>query len=467
MNEDELKALQLKEEQEKAAMLETIKSEVTKIVSDSLKNHITQKEADEKLEKMNKDISKLNLNLDETKTLKESIDEIIENQNKTKESIETIGLAVKTLQERGTSNSRKTIGLGDLFKNALIENGLTEKNEDLSKYGGDVIRLKINNASNKSLAKIETKSAIDMTTALMLLPGSDPGTNVGYLTDYSMRNVLLNASKDMSLLDILPVTPISDKYFGVVVEYTEFDGTATTGEDASAGKSSFLLKTIQFQVFKINTYYHIPEENLEDIDGLAAKINRIGKNAMTKQINEQILNTTGDGSTAIKGMLVSGNYTAFASATYAATVELANIVNLIGKMKLQAELTDDNVNVVGLNPTQVDEIEQQKDALGNSLLDRSVKFDAVGNLMSIKGLLVFKSKKITANTCIVFSNEAAEVGLRRDFEAIIGLDSDDLTTGMRTIVLSVRLAMGVGKPSAIIYSSNITNDVTTITYTGA
>jgi hypothetical protein len=452
-----------KEAEEK--MFNAIEAKMKSLIEDAYKGLSTKKEIDKRFEDFNKEI-KEQLNVDEFKKLNESVLTIIKNQEEQKKTQEVQGIALKKIQETGVTQNKGKMGIGDILLVALKENDLLEKNEDLSNISGEeVFKIKGTDKRRGTIASVESKSVIDMTTALAMAPGSTPGTNIGSITAYQMREVLLNASKDMSAFDVFPVTPITDKYFGVIVEYDKYDGTATTDENTPAGQSSFELKTIEHKVFKINTYYHVSEENLEDIPTLVAKINRIGNDRINQKVNTKIFATTGNGITDIKGMLASGNYTAFVASTYAATVEDANLINLIGKMKLQAEETDDNINVVALHPRQVDEIEQNKDAIGNSLMDRSVIFDNLGRLVSIKGCLVFKTKKITAGTCAVFSNEAAEIGLRKGISAIIGLDSDDLTNGMRTIVISIRAAFGVGKPSSIIYCSNITTDLEIINAT--
>lgn len=449
---------QEKEQKEKDELLKVIQGTIQEALTNNEKNLYTKEQLDTKLGEINKEIAK-NLNTEDIKKLNTDVTEMLKEQSAIKESLETQAIEIKKLGDNGGSKT-EPLKLGDIIAKQLTEQGYLEKNEGLSNLAGvDVMRVKGNSNATKSLVNFETKAAIDMTTALMLLPGSDPGTSIGYMTAYQMQEVLLNSSTDMSMLEVLPVTPITDKYFGVVVEYTEVDGTATTAENAAAGQSSFLLKTEEFKVFKINTYFKTSEENLEDISTLVAKMNRIGADRIKQKVNEKILAATGNGTTDIKGMLVVGNFTAFASATYANSVKAANTINLIGKMKLQAELTDDKVNVVILNPADIDIIEQDKDAIDNSVNDRSVVFDSLGRLVSIKGLLVVKTKKMTSNTCVVMSNEAAEVGLRKGINVVIGLDSDDLTKGMRTLVIGTRLAMGVGKASAIIYSASITGDV--------
>jgi hypothetical protein len=145
------------------------------------------------------------------------------------------------------------------------------------------------------------------------------------------------------------------------------------------------------------------------------------------------------------------------------TVPDANIVDLIGKLALQAELADQDVNTVIVHPSRLNAVRQGKDQLGNSLTNRNVVFDAFGNVVSIWGLTVIKNKAQTVDRVTVLWNEAAEIGLLEDISFEIGTNASDLTEGMRTIVFWMRAAFGVGKPGAIFLSSDPDTDIATIT----
>lgn len=456
MTQEEINALLAKVGEEAKGKIEAFKSEFKNIVESVEKGTVKKEDVDKQLSDLTEKINS---------ELPENIQKLVAKQfDEINEVVKSQGAEITALKEKGTKqNDGRPLRISEMLKNELIEQGIAVKNEAASeKYGRDVYMIKDSKSTRKGIAKMQSKSAIDMTTALTFVPGTN--TSIGYLTDYVAKDVLLNQSNDTHMLDVLPVTPVNDKYFGVVVENTEVDGTATTDENSGAGKSSFKLSTIEYKVFKINTYYHVSEEQLEDVDQLMSKIERRGINNLKSKIDTKILGTTGDNSTDIRGMYATSGttYTAFDN-TITDTVKDASIIDLIDKMKLQAIKSDDEVNAVILHPSDISRIETEKDADGNSLNNRSVVYDKMGNLISIKGLAVIRNKKQTANTTCVMWSEAAEIGLRRDVEMVIGLDSDDLTTGMRTVVLSVRLAFGPSKPSAIIYSDNISDDVAAIT----
>jgi hypothetical protein len=128
-------------------------------------------------------------------------------------------------------------------------------------------------------------------------------------------------------------------------------------------------------------------------------------------------------------------------------------------MVLQANNADEDVNVVILHPSRLNSLRQRNDLLGNSANNRNVKYDDNGNVTSIWGLTVISTKKQSVDQVTVMWNEAAEIGIREDVMFEIGLDGNDLTEGMRTIVFWMRAAFGVGKPGAIFLSTDPTNDI--------
>lgn len=350
-------------------------------------------------------------------------------------------------------------GFGTILRKSLEKEGLIEEQVIDSLNGKKAIMLK---GYDKNDTRVSVKSAIDMTTALAVQPGATPGTAIGSITDYKMRDVMIDLTKDTHVMQFLPTDPIVDKYMGVLVEYDYFDGSALKTEGSASAKSSIEFKTIEFKVFTFATHFRVSKENLADIPRLESKLNRIAPDKIKTTFDTAVLAATGDNSATVKGMYVSGNYTPFVAADFAQTVESANIIDLIRKMKLQAHNADQDVNVVILHPSQIDEIEGLKDLMHNYLEARSVVYDANGKLVRIHGLSVVVNKIPTTNKVTVMWNEAAEIGLREDINFEIGLNGSDLTEGMRTIVFEMRAAFGVSKPAAIIVSTDPATDINTI-----
>ena len=445
----EEKDLLQKVNEETAKAIESFKNEYKEIATKAAEGKISKEDVDKQLselEKKSKDFT--------SEELKKLSDELSVVQEELKEA----QLKIKRFEDNGLSNNAnyEKKGIGTLLRKSLEKDGLLEEYVVDSVNGRKAVMMK---GWDKKDTRHSVKAAIDMTTALTLTPGVTTGTNIGYLTDYKMRDVQISLTKDVHMVQVLPTDPIMDKYMGVLVEYEYTDGSGTKDEAIASGKSSIKFKTIEYKVFTIATHFRVSKENLADIDRLESKLNRIAPDKILSTFDNKILSATGDNSTDVQGMYADGNFTAFNASEFAESVENANYIDLIRKMKLQAHNDDQDVNTVILHPTIIDEIESLKGSDRNYLQSRGIIFDNEGNLIRVHGLFVVKNKKQTVDRVTVMWNEAAEIGIREDINFEVGLDGNDLTEGMRTIVFEMRAAFGVGKPNAIIVSSDPATDI--------
>lgn len=431
-----------------------------------------QKEATDAVNKFTEQYKEIATKAAEGKMDKKAVDEALvaletKSQEFTNKQLETVNAELlkvsaelKALKEVPQEKKVEKQGIGTLLRKSLEKEGYTQEVVIDPLTGKKALTVK---GWDRPDLKLQTKVAVDMTTALSLIPGSTPGTSVGYLTDYSkMKDVQINLTKDIHAVQFLPTDPIVNKYMGVLVEHTYYDGAAAKAEGSAATQSSIKFKTVEFKAIEYATYFRVSKENLSDLPRLESKLNRIAPDKILGTLDSAIFSTTGDNSATAWGMYYAGNYVAF-SATGLGTVTGANIINLIGKMVLQAQLADEDVNIVILHPSRLSEIRNEKNELADSVTDRNVVFDNQGNVVSIWGLRVILTKKQTINQVTVMWNEAAEIGILEDASFEIGTNGSDLTEGMRTIVFWMRAAFGVGKPGAIFLSSDPDTDISLIT----
>lgn len=413
-----------------------IKEEYTKVMTDLANGLIDKEGLDKALEELTEKSSGLT---------KEVAEQLVKDVNE-------IGIRIQAIQEIGAKNDKAKKSFRDIIEDGLKEAGLikTIKGGGEDKEDIRVIDY-LADSGRKATPLITLKSAIDMTTPLSY---GDVEIGSPFKTVYDPSLVQIPLNNDTHVTQIFPIMNIKTKYFGILVEITYVDGSDTKAENTASDKSSVIFKTEEFKVFTIPTNFHISEEQLEDVDYLLDELSRLAPDKINTKFDSKVLSASGDGSTDIKGLFVAGNHTAFTVATYTDTVPDANILDLIGKMKLQASLTNFAPNVVLLHPQMIDEIEGLKDLNENSLFNRTVKYDPNGNLNFIKGLKVISSKQMGTNTVFVGSSEAAKIGVRRDMTMVIGLDSDDLTKRMRTVVFGMRAAFGVRQAGAMIYEDD-------------
>lgn len=427
-------------------------SAIEKAKSGELDTEEQRKEQDDKLEEMRKGLDT---------SITESMLEKITDQVK-------LEVNAKLEKSKLTDSPKESMSFGNAVYEILKAGGYIEEYTDgdtnkkcerlnIFKGGRKSITIDTEKLDSATKEKIN-KAAIEMTPALALLPGSDPGTNIGFLTDYSMRPVGLNMTMDTHLIDVLPAFPTNKAYIGVEVDYGYEDGAAVKAPNTAAAKSSAKFKTEQFKVFDIPTFFHMALNTFDDVPRFLARLELKARDAIKSQIDEQSMNDDGDNDAKIKGMLVDGNHVDYDVDDRGGSVKAANVVDAIDDMALQAELADENVNIVIMHPSDVRIARNAKDANNNNIADRRLTFNG-GELTHISGLFIVKTKKRTKNTAIVMWSEHAEYGVRSGFEITIGLENDDLTKRMRTILVMVRVAFGVAKPSSIFYMDNITDAI--------
>jgi len=148
--------------------------------------------------------------------------------------------------------------------------------------------------------------------------------------------------------------------------------------------------------------------------------------------------------------------------TYTATVNDANIIDLIAKAKLQCSGSKYLADAVIMHPTDIDNMGALKDANDNSILDRRVKWDNLGNPSMVSGMKIIASTSQTVDTLGVVASKQLIIGMRKEMTLEIGHNATDLTEGQKTVVIKIRLAFGVRDKAAIIYSDGIAADVAAI-----
>jgi len=446
---------------EEKALLEKVNAEATAAVTKFTEQYkeIATKAAEGKMSKKEVDAELLALETKSQKFTNDQFAQLNEKMSQVEQELISARAELKAAKELPKQNLNKKSGFGTILRESLEKDGLIE--EVVIDPITNKKAVTIKNWSRNDL-KIQTKAAIDMTSALTLLPGATPGTAIGYLTDYSkMQDVQINLNKDQHVNTIFPTDPITGEFMGVLVEYTYVDGAAVTAQGSAPAKSSLLFKTVEFKVLDYSALIRVHKNMLKDVPRLESKLNRIVPDSVLGALDSAVFSATGDNSATAWGMFYAGNYTAF-DATGLGKVDDPNLINLIGKMVLQAELANQDVNTVILHPSLLNGIRQQKDELGNSVQDRNIVFNSNGQVVSIWGLNVKLNKKQTVDRVVVMWDQAVEIGILEDISFEIGTDADDFSKGFRTIIFSMRAAFGVGKPGAIFLSANPDSDIASI-----
>jgi len=438
------------EKAQKDALLNDIKKEVQELIDNSQKENITKADLDAQVAALNKKIEET-LDNDGMKSLKESVDELVKATGEN-------SAAIKAMNEKADSKkAEKPKSFREAIKNAIMEKKdivLTKKNDD----NGERLSMKDYFTEKGEKTTPVFKVAVDM------LESNIVQSNVATvrLTELDPNRVGIPVAVYPHVMMWMPSRGIMKPYMSVLVAYSYEDGAGTKTEGSAPSKSSFLFKTVEFKAFTIGTYFTLSDETLDDLEEALDEISIIGPDKIKSNVDSQVMGSAGDDSTALAGILTASKNTAFTAATYASTVAGANKIDVIAKMKLACLANRYNPDVVILNQNEIDNIAALKNQLDDAILDRRLRFDALGNPAFICGLRVITNTDLADDVAIVMDSKQAILGIRKEMEMKIGYNGTDLTEGQQTVVLNVRLAFAIRDKAGVIYSSGLDADVATI-----
>ena len=433
-------------EEEQKALLQTIEDKVKELLKDTQNEYVKKADVDKKINELNDAVK--SLTSDGMKELKDRLDEMTEKMNET-------ALSVKSLKEEGVNVKKDEIkSFRDVMKAGILahkEKILAKKNDDY----GERWSLKEYLDSNPRTPSIQLKDAVDMLQSSI----SQNYVDHQRLSTLDPNRVGTPLAVFPHVLEALPSKRISKPYMALLVVYDYTDGSGTKTEGSAPGKSSFLFKTVNFPAFYISTYFTLSDETLDDLEEALDEISIVAPDRIHDSIDGKVLSAAGDDNSDIAGLFTANKHTAFDTTTYANFTEGANIIDLIAAMKLQAVVAKYPPDAVIINPTDVQKLAALKDAMENSVADRRVAFDAIGNPVSVCGLRIIQSGSITADTLAVVQTKQLWLGVRKDMTMEIGYNGTDLTEGQKTVIIKIRVAFGVRDKAAVIYSDSIAIDI--------
>jgi hypothetical protein len=440
---------------------ELLLKEIKDLIAESTKGVITEKALNDKVEAINAQLKALNEREDnhkEVKDLKDAVDKIIQ-------ATADNAAAIKAMNEGPAKKaSDKPVSFKEALVNAVMEAG--------KEAPGLVKDVKDTDGERKSLkdyfTKLGHRNSPEMVVKTEMLESSIVQNYVSTirLTELDPSRVGVPLALYPHVTDWMPSKTITRPNMALLVVYSYSDGAATKTEGSASTISSFLLKTVSFKAFFIATYFTLSDETLDDLNEAMDEIAVTAPSKILDKIDGYILGTAGDDSSAIGG-LFSGSvtkHTDFAGATtYLNTIAAANEFDVISTMKLQAETSNYMPDVVIMNPTDVNKLAAKKDQVDNSITDRRVVFNVIGEPVAVCGLRIIKSTAITADTLAVVDSKQLMIGKKKDMTMEIGYNAADFTEGQKTVVLKVRLAFGVRDPLAVIYCDGLAAAVANIT----
>jgi HK97 family phage major capsid protein len=222
------------------------------------------------------------------------------------------------------------------------------------------------------------------------------------------------------------------------IEETDEQGTPIfIGE--GDGKTQLSVKYVEqtASVKKIAVYGKVTTEMLADANFLASYIT----NNLVKRVNlkteDQLWSGdgTGDNLTGLKTKA-----TAFSAGALANQVATANEFDVLTAIALQVNVANGVPVAVGVHPSTVAKMKALKSTTGEPLYKQYTDF--MGEMV-VNGLRIVETTAVTAGEFIGGDTTVANVLFRESVNVQVGLDGNDFTNNLKTILVEQRLVQFV------------------------
>lgn len=349
----------------------------------------------------------------------------LEEVNKSLADINTLMKEMSDDIAKAKDNVSKTYAhksFGSLVIDAIKEQGI--KADTLKKNEHRTIEVKYNilNSVNKVAGTMGTGNvdAVGTNSIPYELAQFEPG-----LTRIVRRRPWL--------MNIANVSP-TNKMYVQWAEQENADGSAgPTAEGSAKFQIDFDWVEKSKKVEKITAYIKVSKESLDDLDGLRSEIDTELNETIMLKADAMLLSGTGT-TPEIAGLLTMD--TAFDAGSFAGTIPSANKLDVLRVAIAQVVSNEFMPNYILLHPNDVAALDLEKAPDGHYVVP---PFKSA-NGMVISGVQILENTGQTEDKFTVGDFTKFNVRLREGITIDVGLDGNDFTNNLVTILGEIRLA---------------------------
>jgi len=363
-------------------------------------------------------IEDLEKNID-GKASKDDLNAAIETLNKSRlEQMETLN---KTLAEMGVAikaSTEKKDSKGSEVK--TVRETLKENLEKLKALKSDDRGVATN--SQFSFKAVGT----------MLISSNVSGGNVP--VEQRLDGVNDLPSRRIRLMDLVSRGRASSNVISWVYQANQEGAAGYTAEGAAKNQIDFDLVVASESVQKLTAYIKISTEMLDDIDFMETMVRTELQKELIKVVETQVYSGAGGGS-ALNGILTTA--TAFSAGTFALSIDNANNVDVLTVAMNQIAIAEhDAPSDILMHPSDVTALKMVK---VSSTDKRYVeRLAMVAGSLSLDGVPIIPTTLVTAGTYLVGDFPLALVLEKGDTMVQVGLDGNDFTQNLRTLLAEWR-----------------------------
>lgn len=250
--------------------------------------------------------------------------------------------------------------------------------------------------------------------------------------------------------------------FVTYVQQTADSNIGWTDEGAAKTQGEPTWAEVSEEVKKIASYVKVSKEMLDDLSFIRGEINNDLMEGVREGIEEALLNGTG-ATGQIKGLINASMGLPGYNGNFDDEIQDANITDLMRVAKAQIEASNFSPTHVVLNPEDIAKLQLTKASDGMYTYPMFLPTQAGDGEMSIAGMRVISSTYMPVGDYLVGDLSKVNVKFRDDMNLSVGLDTDDFTKNMITILAEARLVSYVknNQKLAFVYG-DIATDVALI-----
>jgi HK97 family phage major capsid protein len=232
----------------------------------------------------------------------------------------------------------------------------------------------------------------------------------------------------------IPKLQVSANTVDWVYETAQEGAAAGTAEGASKNQIDNNFVVTSVSLLKQTAYFKVSTEMLDDVSFMGAWLRNKLIVRLFLRIDSQVL--LGDGT----GTNLNGVYTQatiFAAGDFALAVDNANDVDSLTVAANQVRLANHNGALsIFLHPTDVTGLKLVKlSATDKRYVDRLLQ---VGSTLMLDGMPIIETTAMTAGTFLIGDLNKALIAEKGGISVDVGLDGNDFTKNMRTIIAEWR-----------------------------
>ena len=364
----------------------------------------------------------------------------------TTEDVQALKNEVDSLKSIGekTSTIEKTIAKFEGRLEAMAEKAVPQKSGEPKTLAGKMFKAYSDNLDAIKSA-VANGGKVNLELKDTTITGDYTGTYA--LTDFDSQ-VDRVVRKRYGILENVSTAQTTGKFVTYVTQETSAE-KAMGNEDAGWVKEAGAKvegepdwKEVSEEVKKIACYVKVSKEMLEDLTFIRGEIDLDLMDSVRTEIEQAMLD--GTGGNQINGLLSPGmGLPAFGAGSFANAIPTANITDLIRVVKSQIEKANFFPTHVIMNPEDIAKLQLTKGTDGTYTYPMYLPTQSGDGEMVVAGMRVISSTYMAQDKYLIGDLSKVQVRFRNNIGMSVGLDQNDFTRNMITILAEARLVQYV------------------------